>query len=310
MEKISIVIPCYNSENTITGVIKETEEHLRSKLSKYDYEFILINDCSKDNTIRVIKALSDENKKIAVIDFAKNFGQHAALLAGFREVSGDYIVCLDDDGQMPIESIYDMIMMLKGEIDVVQGRYQKTKQSLFRRFGSKVNALMAQILINKPKDLEMNSFWGAKRYVIDEIARYEGPYPYIAGLILRTTSKIANLDVKHRSRTSGSSGYTLFRLIRLWMNGFTAFSEKPLRVVSYFGMTCSVLGFIYAIVIILRKIINPAVEVGYSSTICIILFIGGVIMMSLGIMGEYLGRSYICINNSPQYVIREKYKKK
>ena len=310
MKKISIVIPCYNSENTIEDVVKETENHLKERLSEYDYEFILINDCSKDNTIDVISRLSEKNRKVTAIDFAKNFGQHAALLAGFRELDGDYVVCLDDDGQMPIESIYDMIMMLKGDIDVVQGRYQKTKQSLFRRFGSKVNALMAEALINKPKGLEMNSFWGAKRYVTDEIAKYEGPYPYIAGLILRTTSKIANIDVKHRSRTSGSSGYTLFRLIRLWMNGFTAFSEKPLRVVSYFGMTCSVLGFIYAIIIIIKKLVNPAIEVGYSSTICIMLFIGGVIMMSLGIMGEYLGRTYISINNSPQYVIRKKHKKK
>lgn len=310
MKKISVVIPCYNSENTIKDVIDETEKHLKERLSQYDYEFILINDCSKDNTIEVLKKLTEQNSRIIALDFAKNFGQHAALLAGFREVSGDYIICLDDDGQMPIESIYDMVMMLIGDTDVVQGRYQKTKQSLFRRFGSKVNAVMAETLINKPKGLEMNSFWGAKRYVIDEIARYEGPYPYIAGLILRTTSKIDNLDVKHRSRTSGSSGYTLFRLIRLWMNGFTAFSEKPLRVVSYFGILCSILGFVYALIIIIRKVLNPEIEVGYSSTICIILFVGGVIMLSLGIMGEYLGRSYISINNSPQYVIREKHKKK
>lgn len=305
-DKISIVIPCYNSEKTISGVIKETEEHIMNKLSEYDYEFILVNDCSKDNTADVIMKLSEKNEKIVAIDFAKNFGQHAALLAGFRESSGDYIVCLDDDGQMPIESICDMIRMLEGDIDVVQGKYQKTKQNLFRRMGSRVNALMAELLLNKPKDLEMNSFWGAKKYVIEEIARYEGPYPYIAGLILRTTSKIANIEVKHRSRQEGNSGYTFLRLIRLWMNGFTAFSEKPLRIVSFLGFFCSVLGFIFAIITVIRKIINPAVEIGYSSTICIILVIGGVIMMSLGIMGEYLGRAYICINNSPQYVIRKK----
>ena len=252
--KISIVIPCYNSEKTIEDVIEETRSHIKEKLGGYDYEFILVNDCSSDDTIRVLRALSDSDDRITVIDFAKNFGQHAALLAGFREVSGEYVVCLDDDGQMPIESIHDMVRMLEGDIDVVQGRYQKTRQSLFRRIGSRVNALMAEMLLDKPKDLEMNSFWGAKRYVTDEIARYEGPYPYIAGLILRTTSKIANLDVVHRSRTSGSSGYTFFRLIRLWMNGFTAFSEKPLRIVSYFGIICSVIGFIFAIITFIRKL--------------------------------------------------------
>ncbi|MBR6403566.1 MAG: glycosyltransferase family 2 protein [Eubacterium sp.] len=309
-ELISIVIPCYNSESTISDVVGETQKHLKEKLSEYNYEFILINDCSKDNTIGVLSSLCEKDERITAIDFAKNFGQHAALLAGFREAQGDYVVCLDDDGQMPIESICEMIEALKGDIDVVQGRYQKTKQSLFRRLGSKVNALMAEMLINKPKELEMNSFWGAKKYVIKEIAKYEGPYPYIAGLILRTTSKIANIDVKHRARTRGNSGYTLFGLIKLWMNGFTAFSVIPLRIATYSGMICAILGFIMGIVEIIRKIMNPAMTMGYASTITIILFIGGMIMMMLGIIGEYVGRTYISINRAPQYVVKRKWDKR
>lgn len=303
-EQVSFVIPCYNSEKTIGAVIEETKEKMQ-ELSEFEYEIILVNDCSRDNTFAVIKELSEKNDRIIGIDLARNFGQHAALMAGFHHVKGDYVICLDDDGQMPIESIGDMLKLLKENVDVVQGKYEGAKQNLFRRLGSRVNAKMNEWLLSKPKDLEMNSFWGAKRFIIDEVIRYEGAYPYIGGLVLRATRNIKNIEVKHRARTAGRSGYTFGKLLFLWVNGFTAFSEKPLRIASVCGVLCAFAGLLFAFISVIRKILNPNILVGYSSLIAVILFMGGMIMMMLGILGEYIGRMYICMNRSPQYVIRE-----
>lgn len=306
-EKISFVIPCYRSESTLEGVVNEVIGEIGKSLPQFDYEFVLVNDCSPDNTIDVIRRLCSDNPKIKGVDFARNFGQHSALLAGFRRVTGDYVVCLDDDGQMPIESIKDLIAELKDDADCVMGSYPETKQTVFRRIGSRINAKMNEILLNKPKGIEMNSFWGARRFVIDEIARYDGPYPYVGGLILRTTSHLKNISVQHRSRTEGQSGYTFIKLIKLWLNGFTAFSEKPLRIASFCGFLFAILGFIMMIVTFVHKLVNPDVTMGYSSIVCIILFLSGIIMLMLGLIGEYIGRSYISINRAPQYVVRDEY---
>lgn len=303
-KKISFVIPCYNSELTIEAVIDEIHTRMVD-LGYSEYEVVLVNDCSADNTYAVICKLCEKYSYIKGINLAKNFGQHSALLAGFHYVKGDYIICLDDDGQMPLESIGEMIEKFEEGYDVVSGIYKNVHQSLIRRLGSRFNSYMCEILINKPHDIVLNSFWGAKRFVTDEMVKYQGAYPYIAGLLLRTTNNICNIEVEHRDRMVGESGYSFFKLIKLWMNGFTAFSEKPLRFASFCGFFCSMIGLFFAVFTVIRKLINPAILTGYSSLIAVILFIGGIIMMLLGMLGEYIGRMYICMNQAPQYVIRE-----
>lgn len=304
-KRISFVIPCYNSELTLEEVIDELRQRM-AELTDFDYEVILVNDYSKDGTLNVICSLCERYDNIMGISLAKNFGQHAAILAGFECVSGEYIICLDDDGQMPLEAIAPLIAKLEEGMDVVIGKYKEIHQSCFRRFGNKINAYMCEWLIAKPKNLVMNSFWGARRFVIDEMLQYKGAYPYIAGLILRTTQNICNIDVDHRDRRNGTSGYSFAKLIRLWMNGFTAFSEIPLRFASICGIVCAFVGMIFTVVTIVRKLLNPNILMGYSSLIAVILFIGGVIMLLLGILGEYIGRMYICMNQSPQYVVRDR----
>ena len=226
-------------------------------------------------------------------------------MAGFCKVMGEYVVCLDDDGQMPIESIFALIAELERGADVAFGRYEDAQQNNFRNFGSFINVKMTEMLLEKPKDLYMSSFWAGKRFVIDEICKYESAYPYVGGLLLRTTHNMVSVPVKHRSRQQGKSGYTFFKLLGLWMNGFTAFSVKPLRFATFCGGISAFVGFVLAIVMIIRKLVNPSILLGYSSTITVILFVGGMIMMLLGILGEYIGRIYICINKAPQYVTRE-----
>lgn len=299
--KVSFVIPCYCSEKTIESVVEDIKLTMQGK---DEYEIILLNDASTDHTFRKIEDLCKKNDNIIGVDFAKNFGQHSALMAGFHYVTGDVVVCLDDDGQTPPGEVYKLLNALSESVDVVYAEYANKKHSAFRNLGSRLNAKMAEYLIGKPKELFVSSYFVAKRYVIDEIISYRNPYPYVIGLILRTTKNIVNVEVDHRERQEGSSGYTLRKLFMLWLNGFTAFSVKPLRVATGVGISFAGIGFCYAVYTVVKKFLNPAVPVGWSSMMAAILIIGGCILFMLGLIGEYIGRIYISLNNSPQYVVK------
>lgn len=301
-EKLSFVIPCYNSEKTIESVVNEI---IKTVIEKNDYEIILINDGSKDNVFDVISSLAKKNKNIKAINLAKNFGQHAALITGLRYASGDITICLDDDGQTPADECYKLINEIHNGYDVVYAKYNTKQHSSFRNFGSKINDLMTRSLLNKPKDLYISSYFACKKFIVNEIVKYNNPYPYMQGLVLRTTTNISNVEVNHRNREIGNSGYTIKRLLGLWMNGFTAFSVKPLRIATITGSIVAVIGFIYGIILIVKKLCNLTLVLGYSSIMATLLFIGGMIMLMLGLIGEYIGRIYICINDSPQSIIKE-----
>ncbi|MDE7019240.1 MAG: glycosyltransferase family 2 protein [Lachnospiraceae bacterium] len=301
---ISFVIPCYRSAKTIRNVVEEVSATMEG-LKQYRYEIILVNDGSPDETFEVIRSICEKRKEICGVNLAKNFGQHAALMAGFRRVHGDIVVCLDDDGQTPADEVGKLLGKIEEGYDAVYARYEHKQHSLFRNFGSKVNEWMTRIMLGKPKELYISSYFAVKRFVVDEMARYENPYPYVIGLLLRTTNMVANVDVKHREREAGVSGYTLGKLLALWFNGFTAFSIKPLRIATALGAFVAGAGFLYGIYTVIKKFVNPDVVIGFSSLMSAIVFIGGMIMLMLGIIGEYIGRIYISLNNSPQYVVRE-----
>ena len=225
MKKVSFVIPCYRSEKTLEGVITEIKDTM-GKDGRYDYEVILVNDSSPDNTWETIQRICEENENVTGINLSKNFGQHAALMAGMRETDGDFVVCLDDDGQTPANEVGKLLDALEDGSDAVYARYGNKKHSLFRNFGSWVNDLMTRIMLGKPKELFISSYFGVKRFVVDDMLRYQNSYPYVIGLVLRATKKIVNVDVNHREREEGRSGYTLKKLLGLWFNGFTAFFKK------------------------------------------------------------------------------------
>lgn len=303
MKKISFIIPCYRSADTVGTVIIEIEQILCNK-PQYEYEIIAVNDQSPDNVYDVLSALAANKPYLKVIDLAKNQGKHAALMAGYAYASGDIIVSLDDDGQCPLDHLWELLKPLDEGYDIAIAKYPHKKQSTFKNFGSRINALMSQVLIGKPKDLFLSNFIAMKRFVCEEIVRYKHAYPYVDGLILRTTTNICNVPMEERDRISGSTGYTFIKSLKLWLNGFTAFSVKPLRIASLAGLCCTGIGVLYGVYIIIRKMLNPAVPAGYSSIMAVLLFVGGMIMLMLGMIGEYIGRIYISINNSPQYVIR------
>lgn len=305
MRKISFVIPCYYSEKTVADVIKRIIKTVMAD-GNYDYEIICVNDGSTDGTYAILRKLSEKNCRIRVIDLARNFGQHAALMAAFNYVTGDLVICLDDDGQNPPEEMFSIIDKLEEGYDLVSAKYEKEKKrSLLRRIGSKVSFAMSHYLINMPKDIELNSYYGMKRFVVNEIIKYKNSYPFVHGLALRVTRNIANVPMRHDARTVGTSNYTFKSLLKLWLNGFTAFSEKPLRLAAVTGIICSMLGIVSAIVIIIQRLTGHIQSMGYASMMAALLLFSGIIMMFLGLLGEYIGRMYICINNAPQYAIRE-----
>lgn len=303
-DKISFVIPCYRSEKTVLVVVDEIERTMAQR-NELQYEIILVNDGSPDNVWQVIEGRAEEDAHIMGINLAKNFGQHSALMAGYNHCTGDFVVSLDDDGQTPADKVFLLIDELEKGYDVVYASYPENHQNAFRRFGSKCAKKMSDYMFDIKDDRKGSSYFVTRKFVIDEIIRYNHSYPYISGLILRTTRNIGVVSIPHRDRIAGKSGYNLKSLISLWLNGFTAFSVKPLELGTYVGIGLAMLGFLYAIYTIIRRLFTPTVVEGWSSLISIILIVGGIIMVMLGLIGEYIGRIYICINNSPQYVIKE-----
>lgn len=302
--KLSFVIPCYRSEKYIAKTIYEIRTKMLERKDT-EYEIIAVNDGSPDHVFEVLKKLTVEISELIVINLATNFGQENARMAGLRHVSGDYIVCLDDDGQCPMNELWRLIEPLEQGADMSIAKYSEKKQSRFKNFGSYINSKMTHWLLKMPKNIEMSNFFAFNRMLCDQIIQYMNPYPFITGLVFRSTQNVVNVQMEERERTEGTTGYTLKKLLGLWLNGFTNFSVKPLRVADITGMICAVFGFVFGLSVVIRKLFTPDMLIGYASIIAAIFFIGGLIMLLLGLIGEYIGRIFICLNQTPQYVIRE-----
>lgn len=303
---LSFVIPCYHSSATLPGVVHEIEETVTAD-GRYDYEIILVNDNPPDDTWRTIQSLCAENERVRGACMSRNFGQHPALMAGYRLAKGEIVVSLDDDGQNPPREMFRLIDALDEETDLAYAIYQKKKHAAWRNWGSKLNDWTACWLIGKPKGLYLASYNAAKRFVVDEIIRYQGPYPYVDGLAIRSTSRVRNVPVDHMPREEGRSGYSMGKLVSVWLNCFTSFSVKPLRLAAFAGLFFAMLGFVMAVVVIVQKLVLGDVgSVGWSSLMCVLLVVGGLIMALLGILGEYLGRLYLSVSAAPQYIVHER----
>lgn len=303
---LSFVIPCYGSEQTIGDVVDEIYLLLKGKV-EYSFEIILVNDSSPDNVWNIIKQLCSMDKRIKGVNLSKNFGQQSALMAGFAQCSGDIIVTLDDDGQIPVNETFKLVNKIVNEkFDIVFASYEFKQHSKFRNCGTKLNEWLQEHLVGKPHGLSVTSFIAMERYIMEEILRYTNPYANISGLLFRTSRNMCNVLVKHRKRKVGKSTYTLRKLVFLLSNVITSFSVAPLRIATGIGSIFSILGFVWTLVIIFNKLKRPEIIVGWSSLVSIQLIIGGVVLIILGMIGEYVGRIYLCINNSPQYVVKEK----
>ena len=299
---ISIIIPVYNSENTISKVVNELSENLK----KYEYEIILVNDGSKDNSQTICENLV-EKQKVSLYTLSKNFGEHNAIIAGLNNCSGDFAAIVEDDFQSPIDSVMKIIkegINNKNKYDIIYATYKSKKYGFIKTLTSNFNNFVANIILKKPSKVYLSSLKILNRFLINQIIKSKNPYVYIDGLIFGITDKVGSIELKHGERKTGKSGYSYSKLIRLWLSMFTGFSLLPLRISTIFGIFLSIFGFLYAVFTLVDKIFYNNYPSGYASIIIFILIFSGTILLALGILGEYTGRVFLTQNQKPQYIIR------
>ena len=301
---VSVVIPVYNGAGSIGPLVAALHDDLAPR---YCLEVVLVNDGSpSDNSAEVCRELAQQRSDtVRFVNLSRNFGEHNAVMAGLVHCSGDMAVIMDDDFQNPPGEVRKLVSKLLQGYDVVFSCYATKKHHWFRNLGSRFNNIIANLMLQKPRDLYLSSFKVINRFVINEIIKYQGPYPYIDGLILRITHNLATQQVLHEPRDAGRSGYTLNKLIRLWLNMFTNFSILPLRIASIAGFVVAALGFVFAIGVIIERLNQPGLPIGWASTVSILLVVSGMQLFALGLIGEYLGRLFLKDNGSPQFVVRE-----
>lgn len=300
---LSIVIPVYRSASILPKLVEAIAAEMRDESLSDSFELILVNDCSPDNSWQVIRKLAGSNTFIKGITLRRNVGQHNAIMAGLHHANGEYVVLMDDDLQHPPSAIADILRALSDGYDVCYTNYLNRQHAAWKKLGSQFNDWMATLLLGKPKGLYLSSFKGLRREIVDEIVQYDGPYTYIDGLILDVTRSITTVDIEHQARFEGESNYTFARLLSLWMKMATSFSVFPLRLATYAGFALAALSLLMIFVVIVQKIMFPELPRGWASTIATILFIGGIQTMCIGMVGEYLGRTYMKLNRKRQFVI-------
>lgn len=308
MNLYSFVIPVFNGEETIEGVVARILRAFSGEL----IQIVLVDDGSHDSSARVCRELAlNHREHVEFVELARNFGEHSAVLAGLAQSKGTMVAVLDDDGQNPPEELPGMFAtLIQTDADVVYGKYMERKHHWFRVAGSRFNDAVANVMLNKPKGLYLSSFKVMNRFIVNEIVKHRGPFPYIDGLICRTTRRLVQVEVSHDSRTSGKSNYNLRRLIRLWLNMFLGFSILPLRLTSLIGMIIAALSCIWLLIILIDKLwLSPNVTAGIPTVLAVIVLFSGFQLVALGMIGEYLGRVFLENNGQPQYVIRAIHKK-
>lgn len=300
--KVSVVIPCYYSAQTIGKVVRLTRDELVK--AGYDYEFVLSNDGSTDGTFAEITRLHEEDEKVIGVNLARNFGQHSAIMAGLRHASGDLVMLMDDDMQTHPSQCIKLLEAVTDDVDVVFATFPDHRESWWRRLGSRFTVWSMRVLTKRPKEIESSNFMVMRGFIAKEVTQYDGPYAYIQGLIFRVTNRMVNIPVKHFDREVGVSGYTLKSLIRLWSTVLN-FSMAPLRFAAVVGLILGGLGLLGALFLAIQRITDPTIQQGWSSLMVTMLVCSGIIVLFLGLVGEYLGRLFMTINKAPQYVLRE-----
>jgi glycosyltransferase involved in cell wall biosynthesis len=299
---LSVVIPVYNSAQTLSELVERLEKVLK-RIVNNRYELVLVNDGSTDSSWNILKELAESNGKIIAINLTRNFGQHNALMCGFSRAIGKYIITIDDDLQNPPEEIPKLFNEIQNGYDVVYGIYDIKKHSKFRNLGSIIVQFLYRRVFNI--DTRLTSFRIMKRQIVEFLLSYEKSFTFIDGIIAWYTKKIKNVSVEHQHRNSGDSGYSLRKLVILALNMVTNFSIAPLQIASLTGTFFAILGFIFGTFILIKKIFFGIPVSGFASTIVAITIFSGVQLLTLGVLGEYVGRIHINVNKRPQYAIRD-----
>jgi len=300
---LSIVVPVYRSAGILPLLVEKIDEDVVKAGFAGRVELLLVNDSSPDNCWEVISGLANQFSFVKGISLRRNFGQHNAIMAGLNHATGDIVVVMDDDLQHPPEAIGKMVSALEEGYDVCYTTYLGRRHPAWKKAGSKFNDWVATRLLDKPKDLYLSSFKALRKEVVDEVIKYDGPYAYLDGLILDVTRSITNVDIHHQARHEGKGNYNLSRSLSLWLKMATSFSVLPLRLASIAGFSLASFSMVMILVVIAEKFLHPDIQAGWSSLIATILFIGGIQTLCIGLVGEYLGRTYLKLNHKPQYVV-------
>ena len=300
---LSFVVPLYNSAATIDALVRDLE----ALTVEGGHEIVLVNDGSADATAAICHELVRTSRvPIVYIEHARNFGEHNAVLTGWRHARGTHVVNLDDDGQNPPAEAVRLWQHAKATgLDVVFGHYEVKQHSLWRNAGSWLTNRMTDWALDKPAGFYLSSFRCVSAFVTKQVANYAGPYPYLDGLLLQITQRIGSISVRHEARRAGTSGYTLRRLIRLWLSAWLNFSLLPLRVATMLGMLTAAAGLAAFVVVVWLWLIDRGPAYGWGWVMATVLVFSGTQLLMLGLIGEYLGRMFLAVNQRPQAVVRE-----
>ena len=299
---LSFVIPLYFSAETIRPLVKEIE----ALNIEGGHEIVLVNDGSRDATAAVCRELVREARvSLTFVEHARNFGEHNAVLTGYRHARGAYVVNLDDDGQNPpAEAVRLWRHAREQGFDVVYGHYETKEHSVFRNFGSWFTNRVTDYVLDKPKGFYLSSFRCVSAFAAQATAMHDGPFPYIDGLLLQVTQRIGSLTVQHRARQAGQSGYTLRRLLRLWASTFVNFSVMPLRLATLLGLLIAAAGVAGLALVAYLRLTGQGPSFGWGSLMGALLVFSGTQLVMLGLIGEYIGRMFLTVNRRPQSVVR------
>ena len=298
---ISLVIPTYKGAKTLNDLI----EDLILTFKNHNIEIVVVNDCSPDSTHEEMETLLRKYpNKLTYLKFSKNYGEHSAVMAGLRNCEGEIVIIMDDDFQNPPQEALKLAeYTLANDYDVVFTKYKIKNDSFLRNIMSKIANMSAQVILKKPQDLYFSSFKAIKKNIVNEIINYEGPFPYIDGLILSITNNLNSFEVKHDERKIGESSYNINKLAKHYSNLITNFSTIPIHFFSILGLIITLISLLFILITIIEKILNPNLPLGYSTLITVIIFFSGVQILFLGLIGEYVGKILKNVNKEKQYNI-------
>jgi len=301
MKDISIVIPVYNSQDNLIELARQ----IHDALAQMSYELILVNDGSKDGSWGIIAQLCSQNHNVIGVNLRKNCGQDNAIMAGLSYATGNFTVIMDDDIQHSPYDIINLYDECRKGYDVCYAHFLKKNQALWKNMGSWLNGKIADVLIDKPRHIYLSPFQIIRKEVVDEVLKYKGPYPYVQGLLLQTTANVTQITIAHHERYKGKSNFNLFRSISVFLKLATSFSVYPLRIASLLGFLVASIGFGLALFYLFEYFLSDHKVEGWLTLVLINLIIGGLILASIGLIGEYMGRMYLSLNSKPQYTVKE-----
>jgi glycosyltransferase involved in cell wall biosynthesis len=306
--EVSIVVPVYSSEDCLEPLVRAIGEALDS--TGRSYEVVLVNDYSPDDSWAVIEEICRSNPRVIGVDLRRNFGQDNAIITGLRLARGKYVAIMDDDLQHDPNDLPALLDKMEAEsADVVYADFRVKRHKLWKNLGSWFNGKLAEWVINKPKDIYLSPYKLIRREVVEAICKYDGPDPYVDGLLFQVTARFAQVPADHHPRYAGNSTYTFWKSLRVWGRLAFSFSARPMRLVSWFGFLFAMLGLLLAVVVVLYRLLSPEAfgetAVGWASLMVALLVLSGVQMFCFGIVGEYAGRTFLRVNDKPQTSIRE-----